>query len=219
MNRIKFVPICDWPFLLNQAEPVIEERMSEVKCKSIFSKWIQSANDSKFLERPKNMQLFFNDDQKLEGIRFIMNNGSSEDFIEFGGNLQYIAPELYLHHEYHADSVDVWSLGITLYRLLVGRYPFNSDSMGDKALFERMLQFRYPIPNSLSPEAKNLIQQMLSPVESRISLSRLSNHPWFTLNRRKKKSVRVLKKIIRFIIKGPYPPPKNPYFQLIKVSH
>ncbi|CEG73429.1 hypothetical protein RMATCC62417_08814 [Rhizopus microsporus] len=219
MNRIKFVPICDWPFLLNQAEPVIEERMSEVKCKSIFSKWIQSANDSKFLERPKNMQLFFNDDQKLEGIRFIMNNGSSEDFIEFGGNLQYIAPELYLHHEYHADSVDVWSLGITLYRLLVGRYPFNSDSMGDKALFERMLQFRYPIPNSLSPEAKNLIQQMLSPVESRISLNRLSNHPWFTLNRRKKKSVRVLKKIIRFIIKGPYPPPKNPYFQLIKVSH
>ncbi|CEG74919.1 hypothetical protein RMATCC62417_10047 [Rhizopus microsporus] len=219
MSRIKFVPICDWPFLLNQAEPVIEERMSEVKCKNIFSKWIQSANDSKFLERPKNMQLFFNDDQKLEGIRFIMNNGSSEDFIEFGGNLQYIAPELYLHHEYHADSVDVWSLGITLYRLLVGRYPFNSDSMGDKALFERMLQFRYPIPSALSPEAKSLIQQMLSPVESRISLNRLLNHPWFTLNRKKKKSVRVLKKIIRFIIKGPYPPPKNPYFQLIKVSH
>ncbi|ORE09979.1 kinase-like protein [Rhizopus microsporus var. microsporus] len=219
MSRIKFVPICDWPFLLNQAEPVIEERMSEVKCKNIFSKWIQSANDSKFLERPKSMQLFFNDDQKLEGIRFIMNNGSSEDFIEFGGNLQYIAPELYLHHEYHADSVDVWSLGITLYRLLVGRYPFNSDSMGDRALFERMLQFRYPIPNALSPEAKSLIQQMLSPVESRISLNRLPNHPWFTLNRRKKKSVRVLKKIIRFIIKGPYPPPKNPYFQLIKVSH
>ncbi|CEI94566.1 hypothetical protein RMCBS344292_08775 [Rhizopus microsporus] len=165
------------------------------------------------------MQLFFNDDQKLEGIRLIMNNGSSEDFIEFGGNLQYIAPELYLHHEYHADSVDVWSLGITLYRLLVGRYPFNSDSMGDRALFERMLQFRYPMPNSLSPEAKNLIQQMLSPVESRISLNRLSNHPWFTLNRKKKKSIRVLKKIIRFIIKGPYPPPRNPYFQLIKVSH
>lgn len=154
MNRIKFVPICDWPFLLNQAEPVIEERMSEVKCKNIFSKWIQSANDSKFLERPKIMQLFFNDDQKLEGIRLIMNNGSSEDFIEFGGNLQYIAPELYLHHEYHADSVDVWSLGITLYRLLVGRYPFNSDSMGDRALFERMLQFRYPMPNSLSPGKK-----------------------------------------------------------------
>jgi serine/threonine protein kinase len=55
------------------------------------------------------------------------------------GTPDYMAPEMILgarvHGEdsgsYDAAAVDVWGLGIILYLMLLGRFPFQVDSLAD----------------------------------------------------------------------------------------
>ncbi|KAG1443036.1 hypothetical protein G6F46_003066 [Rhizopus delemar] len=205
MNKIDFVPICDWPFIHYDCEPKLE-RMKESSCKDLFYRWTQSALDTTCIERPREMKLFFRDGQ-VEGVRLVTKDGSCQDFLCFGGNLQYIPPELITDPEYHSESIDVWTLGVTLYRLLVGKYPFDDESLSHQDLFMKMFQSDYTIPVNLSKEARGLIHQMIAPQEIRIQLNDLLSHPWFTTKKKKRpKPIRLLKKIIQFIYKGPYPP-------------
>jgi serine/threonine protein kinase len=42
----------------------------------------------------------------------------------FCGTPTYMAPEIVSKKEYHGDLVDTWALGILLYVMLCGRFPF-----------------------------------------------------------------------------------------------
>lgn len=43
------------------------------------------------------------------------------------GTLIYAAPEI-LYTDNYDYSIDVWSLGVITYYLLIGKYPFDDDS-------------------------------------------------------------------------------------------
>ena len=43
------------------------------------------------------------------------------------GTPSYMAPEMIKKCNYHGDPVDVWALGILLYILLHGRFPFKGN--------------------------------------------------------------------------------------------
>ena len=56
----------------------------------------------------------------------------------FCGTLEYISPEMHLKRGY-GESVDLWSLGIVIYEMLMGFTPFvdsNPQKMFDKILKE-----------------------------------------------------------------------------------
>lgn len=40
------------------------------------------------------------------------------------GSLSYASPELLSSKNYEGTCVDIWSLGVTLYVMLTGRFPF-----------------------------------------------------------------------------------------------
>ena len=81
---------------------------------------------------------------------------------------------------YSGRAADMWSLGVMLYTMLVGRYPFaDSDAC---TLFSRIRRGRYPMPVDvpLSPAARCLIRSLLTvKPEDRLTADEALRHPWF----------------------------------------
>merc|ERR1719219_660967 len=74
------------------------------------------------------------------------------------GTPNYIAPEV-LGKKGHSYEVDVWSIGCILYTLLVGKPPFETQTLKDT--YTRIKKNEYHIPSRVGPLAKNLIQKLL----------------------------------------------------------
>ena len=95
------------------------------------------------------------------------------------GSLAYSAPELLLGDSYDAPAVDVWSLGVILYMLVVGRPPFQEAN--DSETLTMILDCKYFLPKHLSSECVQLISSMLVREPSkRIPLDDILNHSWLT---------------------------------------
>ncbi|KAI8647019.1 hypothetical protein BD408DRAFT_439517 [Parasitella parasitica] len=159
---------------------------NEDLCKRKFAKMVLAAN--KFQQQqqqqiqvqktqngnPSEMALLFDDSGNIDMMRMV-RQGKSE-YHKFCGNSQYVPPELSVNIEYHSELADVWVLGVFLYRMLVGRYPFSASN--DQQLFKKMLNSDFSIPNELSEDAKDIIKRMLAPDSSRASLDLIIHHPW-----------------------------------------
>ncbi|XP_018098808.1 serine/threonine-protein kinase PLK4 isoform X2 [Xenopus laevis] len=94
------------------------------------------------------------------------------------GTPNYIAPEIATRSAHGLES-DVWSLGCMLYTFLVGRPPFDTDTV--KNTLNKIVLADYEMPDFVSREAKDLIFQLLqrNPA-ARLSLSSVLDHAFMT---------------------------------------
>lgn len=91
------------------------------------------------------------------------------------GTPNYIAPEV-LEEQGHSYEVDLWSLGVIVYTLLVGRPPYEDDSV--ESTYENIRNNRYSFPNlDISEAAKDLIEKILVlEPERRLTLDEILQH-------------------------------------------
>lgn len=93
------------------------------------------------------------------------------------GSLCHVAPEQILGKAYSGEKHDIWSLGIILYTLLVGKHPFKEDN--PEAFLEKVKNASYKTPSFLSPEAKDLIKSLLDPdLNKRPTCKAILKHEW-----------------------------------------
>ena len=100
------------------------------------------------------------------------------------GTPNYIAPEILdNHHKGHSFQVDVWSLGVVMFTMLVGKPPF--EDVDVKSTYQRIRDNAYAFPETLfiSSTAKSLIQSILRhDPKSRPTIGEIIRHPWFSSN-------------------------------------
>lgn len=95
------------------------------------------------------------------------------------GSPNYAAPEVISAKPYSGVEVDVWSLGVILFAMVCGSLPFDDDSMS--ALFTKIKEAKYYMPNYITEEVKDLINRMLQPNPvKRITMKEIKQHPWYS---------------------------------------
>ena len=111
-------------------------------------------------------------DIKLENI--LLNERNDVKIIDFGfstcvdnkkkvkvfcGTPTYMAPEIILHKESIGPPVDIWALGVLLYTMLCGKFPFRATN--DQDLYREIINSHFQLPCDLSEPSKVLISKML----------------------------------------------------------
>jgi polo-like kinase 1 len=73
------------------------------------------------------------------------------------GTPNYIAPEILEGKNGHSYEVDIWSLGVIIYTLLIGKPPFETSDV--KTTYKKIRMNAYSFPESVkcSKEIKDLI--------------------------------------------------------------
>jgi serine/threonine protein kinase len=115
------------------------------------------------------------------------------------GSPHYIAPEVLSHDHsgYDGSKVDMWSAGVILYTLLVGRHPFGSDISTCQQFqrYKKWVTIEYTamirdgiveptlptwfFPSRISQAAANLLISLLHfDPSQRINAADAINHPW-----------------------------------------
>lgn len=96
------------------------------------------------------------------------------------GTPNYIAPEILDGKTGHSYEVDIWSLGVICYTLIIGKPPFETQDV--KATYKRIKANNYSFPEGavISEYAKSLISEILvtDPVK-RPSLDQILAHDFF----------------------------------------
>ncbi|XP_056119736.1 calcium/calmodulin-dependent protein kinase (CaM kinase) II beta 1 isoform X22 [Rhinichthys klamathensis goyatoka] len=106
--------------------------------------------------------------------------GDQQAWFGFAGTPGYLSPEV-LRKEAYGKPVDIWACGVILYILLVGYPPFWDEDQ--HKLYQQIKAGAYDFPSpewdTVTPEAKNLINQMLTiNPGKRITAQEALKHPW-----------------------------------------
>lgn len=162
-------------------------RMSEPEARRFFQQMlcaVEYCHRYRVVHRdlkPENLLL----DDKLNvkiadfGLSNIMTDGN---FLKTScGSPNYAAPEVINGKLYAGPEVDVWSCGVILYVLLVGRLPFDDDHI--PSLFAKIAKGAYILPSWMSAGAAGLIKKMLivNPVQ-RATIEEIRQDPWFLID-------------------------------------
>ena len=72
--------------------------------------------------------ILLNSDNLIKIIDFGFSSKSGQKLQNFCGTPPYMAPEITVKLPYYGNPADVWALGIILYLMLYGKFPFRATS-------------------------------------------------------------------------------------------
>jgi tribbles-like protein len=118
----------------------------------------------------------------LDGLEdaFLLEDTDDDRLTDKHGCPAYVSPEILSSQGYSGKSADMWSLGVILYTMLFGQYPFH-DTVASQ-LFGKIRRGHYTMPDSVSAPARCLVKSLLRTEPSeRLAVVEACRHPWFTL--------------------------------------
>ncbi|XP_037065421.1 sperm motility kinase 2B-like [Peromyscus leucopus] len=127
--------------------------------------------------KPDNIMLDGNGKVKIIdfGLGTQVKPGQKLSF--YCGTYQLFAPEFWLGRLYDGPKVDIWTLGVILYFMVVGKFPFDADSIPE--LQDQVVKGKYTIPLDLSKELRDLLSLLMTVnPRRRPTVDEVVTHPW-----------------------------------------
>ncbi|XP_041528487.1 putative sperm motility kinase W [Microtus oregoni] len=96
---------------------------------------------------------------------------------ELWGSLPYWAPEILARKPYDCMAGDMWSLGVVLYVLVTGHFPYEESTLEE--MYRHIIATVCPIPRLLSTRCYTILARLLTVhIRFRLTSSRLVQRPW-----------------------------------------
>ena len=187
------------PMNLRQYLEIKEGSLDEQTCKRIAYQLLDAVEHC-------HLQKVVHQDIKLDNI-MINPNSLKTKLIDFGlsslfkkkkemkemdyfkGTPIYANYEKLIESKYDGTKSDVWSCGVTIYKLITGKYPFGESANFFDELVESIKKEELTFPQDTSPLLVDLLQNMLRRDEGlRYSAQECLRHPWFKIQPKKKKN-------------------------------
>jgi len=156
-------------------------RLSEAIAKRIFYQLVEAVS---YL----HSKSIIHRDLKLQNI--LLQNINSVKIIDFGfacedrklkvfcGTPSYMAPEIVNKIPYKGKPADIWALGVILYKMLTGLFPFKAST--ESQLYGKISKVKY---NTLRVDSKlgaDLLQGIfVDDPSKRLKASEILKHKWF----------------------------------------
>ena len=164
------------------------QRLSEYKSSQLFRQLISCLEYIHKIGivhrdiKPENI-LLNKSKKKLKLVDFGLSNVYEKDELikTACGSPCYAAPEMISGKNYEGFYSDLWSCGVVLYCMLVGKLPFDDEDI--KKLYHNIKLANYEMPNFLSYYAQDILSKILvSNPKRRIKLNELKRHPFLLLS-------------------------------------
>ncbi|XP_054735636.1 aurora kinase C [Anastrepha obliqua] len=125
--------------------------------------------------KPENLLLGHKGDLKIADFGWSVHEPNSMR-TTLCGTLDYLPPEM-VQGKPHTKNVDLWSLGVLCYELLVGRAPFLATDYDET--YKKIIKVDYKLPDFVSRAAAHFISKLLvlNP-QQRLPLDEVILHPW-----------------------------------------
>eukprot|EP00930_Biecheleria_cincta_P021471 TRINITY_DN1590_c0_g1_i1.p1 TRINITY_DN1590_c0_g1~~TRINITY_DN1590_c0_g1_i1.p1 ORF type:complete len:949 (-),score=129.50 TRINITY_DN1590_c0_g1_i1:137-2983(-) len=95
----------------------------------------------------------------------------------FCGTPSYMAPEIVARKEYAGFCADIWAMGVLLYALLNGSFPFRGQN--DRDLYRKITRGVFHIPEHVSDGARAVLNRALTiDMTRRLTVDDLLADPW-----------------------------------------
>lgn len=93
------------------------------------------------------------------------------------GTPVFTAPECCLGLTYHGKAADTWAVGVTLYCMVLGQYPFLGESLQDT--YDKIVNNLLSLPDNINPQLRNLLEGLLcKDPKERMTLDAVAKHAW-----------------------------------------
>ncbi|XP_055710161.1 tribbles homolog 2-like [Phlebotomus papatasi] len=166
----------------------VRKRLREVEARRLFRQMcetVKACHEQGIVLRDLKLRKFiFADEDKthlrLESLEdaVVLDNPAEDLLQDKRGCPAYVSPEiLKANTTYSGKAADMWSLGVILYTMLVGRYPFNDSEHA--SLFAKISRGHFQVPECLTSKARCMIRALLRrDPEERITSEDILYHPW-----------------------------------------
>jgi len=172
--------------LLDFIQKQKNHRIDENICKELFYQvvkgilYCQNKNICHRDIKLENILIINNKIIKIIDFGFAIKCNRDEYQEFFCGTLYYMPPEIVNKQKYIPFYSDIWSLGVLLYTMIFGNFPFRANK--EEELFELINEGKLTFPDyiEVSDKVKKLLSKtiVIKPTK-RISLEEILNDPWF----------------------------------------
>jgi len=187
INVYLFMELCTevtWDSLIPVRRTLSEDEIRKYTIQLINGlKYIHSMGIIHRDIKPQN--LLFNSNMELKiidfGLAISEEDLQNTNYSNLVGSLNYMSPEMIADTMKYDYKVDIWALGILLYRSIYGVTPFQLKKIIDiKNIITQ--DIIYPPNFNISSNLKNLIENILQKDQNnRLSLSQIRDHIFFNI--------------------------------------
>ncbi|GMH12528.1 hypothetical protein Nepgr_014369 [Nepenthes gracilis] len=128
--------------------------------------------------KPQNLLVSHNGTVKIADFSVSqVFEGDNDELRRSPGTPVITAPECCLGLTYRGKAADTWAVGVTLYCMVTGKFPFIGETLQET--YDKIVNDSLHLPDDIDLQLKNLIEGLLcKDLRQRLTLPAVAEHPW-----------------------------------------